>query len=175
MTKQEKYAFVEALTQKFKEKPNFYVLDIGGFSVEKTHAFRTKCYKEKLELKTAKNKLIVKALEAIDPNAYKDLLPQLKESSSILFLADNPNGPAKLIKEFRDKDEKPRLKAAFVEQAVFVGDSALDQLENLKSKTQLIGEIVGMLQAPAKNVIAALKSPAQKIAGALETIAKNKE
>lgn len=171
MTKDEKVAFVSELAQKFREKPNFYILDIGGFSVEKTFAFRTKCYKENLELKTAKNTLIIKALQAVDSEAYKELFPHIKQSSSILFLADNPNTPAKMIKEFREKDEKPSLKLAYVESSTFIGDSSLELLENLKSKKQLIGEIVGMLQSPAQKVIGALQSPAQKIAGILETLA----
>jgi len=173
MTKEEKREFVVKLTEKFKQNPNFFILDIGGFTVEKTFAFRKKLYKEKLELKTAKNTLIKKSLEQI--GNYSELFPALEYSSTIVFIKDNPNMPANLIKEFRDKDEKPIVKAAYYESTAFVGDNTLDVMITLKSKAQLLGEIVGMLQGPITNVISALKSSGDTIGGLLKAIEEKKQ
>ena len=174
MTKQEKYEFVQELTEKIKNKPNFYIVDISGYSVSKTNEFRSKCFKENLEVIMVKNTLIEKSLEnaGID---FAELAPALKEQSVLIFALDNANTPAKLIKSIRDTGaDRPKLKGAIVQDTIFVGDNQLDALVSLKSKKDLIGDVIGLLQSPAKNVVSALKSSGQKIAGILQTLEKNK-
>ncbi|MBX3101353.1 MAG: 50S ribosomal protein L10 [Bacteroidetes bacterium] len=171
MTKQEKYEFVTELTEKFKASPAFYVVDLGGFTVAKANEFRAKAFQANLEVKVAKNTLIRKALEQADVD-YTEMYPALKETSALVFFQDDFKAPARLIKEFRKDEEKPALKAAYVEETIFVGDSALAQLISLKTKNELLGEIVGMLQSPMQNVLGALKGQGSKIAALLQSIEK---
>ena len=176
MTKTEKIATVENLTEQFRNKPNFYVVNMGGMSVEKTNKFRAKCHKSNLRVLMVKNKLIIKALNTIDANKYSDLIPALKQPSSIIFTAEDAKTPAQLIKEFRTKEDlKPELKGAYISDTVFIGDNNLETLANLKSKNDLIGEIIGLLQAPMSNVIGALQSGSQKIGGIIKTLSERKE
>ncbi|MCE3007258.1 MAG: 50S ribosomal protein L10 [Bacteroidetes bacterium] len=169
MTKQEKFKFVEELTEKIKQNPSFYVIDMGGFSVSKTNEFRAKAFAANLQVQVAKNTLIKKALDASEVD-YSEIYPALKETSALVFFTENFKAPAQLIKDFRKEGEKPALKAAYVEETFFVGDAHLATLISLKNKNELIGDIVGMLQAPAKNVIGALKGQGSKIAGILKTL-----
>lgn len=118
-----------------------------------------------------KNTLLRKSLEQLDWD-FSEMYPALKESTSIIFAAENLNAPAKLIKSFRENDEKPILKAAFVQETVFVGNDNLDALINLKSKNDLIGDVVGLLQSPIKNVVSGLNGSGQKIAGILKTLSE---
>ena len=172
MTKEQKIQLVEKLTEKFKEYPNFYITDAGGLTVAETSELRQLCYDGGVQLQMVKNTLIKKSLENLDEN-YEEVYDTLKESSSIFFsTAENPSGPAKIIREFRKTNEKPLLKAACIETSVFKGDDQLKALSNLKSKDELIGEIVGLLQSPAKNVISALKSGGGKLAGILKTLSE---
>lgn len=146
-------------------------MDIGGFTVEKTNQFRAKCFEAGFKVQTVKNKLLIKALDNLEQD-FTELYPALKQSSTLLFIQDNPNGPAKMLKGFQEGGEKPGVKAAVVEQAVFVGPKTLETMEKLKSKSQLIGEIVGMLQSPIQNVLGGLQGGGHKIAGILETLSK---
>lgn len=171
MTKEEKYVFVQELTETLKKNPNFFVMDIGGFTVEKTNQFRAKCFESGLKAMTVKNKLLIKALDNLEGD-FAELYPALKKESTLLLIQDNPNAPAKMLKAFREGGDKPTVKAAVVEQAVFVGDKTLETMEKLKSKAQLIGEIVGMLQSPIQNVLGGLKGGGHKIAGIVETLSK---
>ncbi len=172
MTKEEKYAFVEELTEKFKEYPNFFITDTGGMTAADMYALRKICFKNNVQLQMIKNTLIKKALDNLE-NDYSELYDSLKKSSSIFFTdSENPNVPAKVIKQYRkdSNSERPVLKAAVIEAAVFKGDDQLEALTKLKSKAELIGEVVGLLQSPAKNVVSALQSGGSTLAGLIKTL-----
>ena len=169
MRKEEKQEVVSALTEKMKEYGNFYITDTSSLTVAKINNIRRKCFEKEIGMQVVKNTLIKKALEQLDGDV-SPLFDVLKGSSSIMF-STNANAPAKLIKELRKgKEEKPVLKAAYVDSAVFIGDNQLEALVNLKSREQLIGEIIGLLQSPAKNVISALQSGGNKLAGIVKTL-----
>jgi large subunit ribosomal protein L10 len=169
MRKEEKQEVVSALTEKMKEYGNFYITDTSSLTVAKINNIRRKCFEKEIGMQVVKNTLIKKALEQLDGDV-SPLFDVLKGSSSIMF-STNANAPAKLIKELRKgKEEKPVLKAAYVDSAVFIGDNQLDALVNLKSREELIGEIIGLLQSPAKNVISALQSGGNKLAGIVKTL-----
>ncbi|RMG28423.1 MAG: 50S ribosomal protein L10 [Bacteroidetes bacterium] len=175
MTKEQKYKLVEELTEVFKEYPNFYIADAGGLTVEKVNKLRRLCHEKEVKLQMVKNTLIRKALEKVDGD-FSEVYEILKQPSSIFFTtAENPSVPAKIIQEFRKSEEKPVLKAAVIDTAVFVGDEQLKALSNMKSKNELIGDIVGLLQSPAKNVISALQSGGGKLAGILKTLSERAE
>lgn len=169
MRKEEKQEVVSALTEKMKEYGNFYITDTSSLTVAKINNIRRKCFEKEIGMQVVKNTLIKKALEQLDGDVFP-LFEILKGSSSIMF-STNANAPAKLIKELRKgKEEKPVLKAAYVDSAVFIGDDQLDALVNLKSREELIGDIIGLLQSPAKNVISALQSGGNKLAGIVKTL-----
>jgi large subunit ribosomal protein L10 len=174
MTRSEKHEFVVELTEQIRSNRNFLVLDIDGFTVEKTSEFRRKCFEAGLKVQTVKNTLLIKALEQVD-GSYESLFPALKKPSTLLFIGENPNAPAKMVKAFRESADRPALKGAYVESTVFLGDESLETLIKLKSKAVLLGEIVGLLQSPAKNVISALTGASSKVAGLVEAIGKKKE
>ena len=168
MTKDEKHELVAALAEQMKEYGNFYITDTSNLTVEKVNNIRRKCFESDITMQVAKNSLIKKAMEAIGAD-YSQMNDALKGSSSILF-SKSSSAPAKLIKQLRKKGDKPVLKAAYIDSAIFVGDKQLDTLVNLKSKEQLVGEIIGLLQSPAKNVISALQSGGNTIAGLVKTL-----
>ncbi|WP_438710037.1 50S ribosomal protein L10 [Aquimarina muelleri] len=170
MTREEKSLVIEDLTAQLAENSIIYLADISGLNAGTTSNLRRACYKANVSLKVVKNTLLAKAMENSDKD-FGDLPSVLKGNTSILF-AETSNAPAKVIKEFRKKSEKPLLKGAFVEEAVFVGDENLDALVNIKSKEEVIGDIIGLLQSPAKNVISALKSGGGKLAGILKTLSE---
>jgi large subunit ribosomal protein L10 len=168
MTKEEKHDLVIDLTAQMKEFGNFYITDTSNLTVAKINGIRRECFENDIIMKVAKNSLIKKAMEAAGGD-FSPVYDVLKGSSSILF-AKSATAPAKLIKKLRKKGDKPVLKAAYIDSAIFVGDNQLDTLINLKSKEQLIGEIIGLLQSPAKNVISALQSGGNTIAGLVKTL-----
>ena len=170
MTREEKSRVIEELTAQLAGTNVVYIADISGLNAETTSNLRRACFKAGIELAVVKNTLLEKAMEASD-NDYGDLSSVLKGNTSIL-IAENGNAPAKIIKEFRKKSDKPLLKGAFIHQAVFIGDNQLDALIALKSKEEVIGEIIGLLQSPAKNVVSALKSSGGKLAGILKTLSE---
>jgi len=170
MTREEKSKVIEDLTATLAGTNVIYLADISGLDAEATSNLRRTCFKAGIELAVVKNTLLEKAMEASD-NDYGDLPSTLKGNTSIL-IAENGNAPAKIIKEFRKKSDKPVLKGAFIHHAVFIGDNQLDALIALKSKDEVIGEIIGLLQSPAKNVISALKSGGGKIAGIVKTLSE---
>jgi large subunit ribosomal protein L10 len=175
MTKEQKYQLVEELVEKFKTYPNFYITDAGGLSVAEVNNLRKECFDSNIPMTMIKNTLIRKALETLEGD-YSEVFDALKQPSSVFFAtSENPSVPAKLITKFRKKNEKPSLKAAVIDTAVFKGDSQLKVLVDLKSKDELIGEIIGLLQSPAKNVISALKSGGGKLAGILKTLSEREE
>jgi len=168
MNKDEKHELVLDLSEKIKEYGNFYITDTANLTVAKVNDIRRKCFESDITMQVAKNSLIKKAMEAAGGD-FSPIYDVLKGSSTILF-TKSATAPAKLIKQLRKTGEKPILKAAYIDSAVFVGDNQLDTLINLKSKEQLIGEIIGLLQSPAKNVISGLQSGGNKLAGIVKTL-----
>jgi large subunit ribosomal protein L10 len=157
MTKEQKNEVIEALKGKFSQYTNFYVADTESLSVEQVGKLRRACFNKQVEMKVAKNTLIKKALESLDNDKYAGVYDSLHKVTALLF-SENPKEPAIIISSFR-KDtngEKPVLKAAFIDGSVYAGDDQLKTLTTLKSKNDLIGEVIGLLQSPAKNVISAL-------------------
>ncbi len=170
MTREEKSIVIKDLTEKLANTNVVYLADISGLNAEMTSNLRRACYKVGIQLAVVKNTLLAKAMEASD-NDYGDL-PSVLKGNSAIMIAENGNAPAKVIKEFRRKSAKPVLKGAFIHHAVFIGDDQLDALIALKSKEEVIGEIITILQSPAKNVISALKSSGGKIAGIVKTLSE---
>ena len=170
MTREEKSRVIEDLTAQLAGTNVVYLADISGLNAEITSNLRRACFKAGVQLEVVKNTLLEKAMEA-SSNNYGDLPSVLKGNTSIL-IAENGNAPAKIIKEFRKKSDKPLLKGAYINEAIFIGDNQLDALVTLKSKEEVIGEIIGLLQSPAKNVISALKSSGGKLAGILKTLSE---
>jgi len=170
MTREEKLGVIEELTVRLGENPTIYLTDISGLNATTTSDLRRACFKADIKLEVVKNTLLAKAMEASDKE-FGELPEVLKGNTSLMF-SETGNAPAKLIKNFRKKSDKPLLKGAFIEEAVYVGDDQLDTLINIKSKEEMIGEIIGLLQSPAKNVISGLKSGGGKIAGILKTLSE---
>lgn len=173
MNKETKNQVITELTEELNNVPVFYLADTSGLTVENTNKLRRICFHRKVRMKVIKNTLLKKAMERTGKN-YEGMYDTLHGVTSI-FYAEGGNVPAKVIKEFRKKSEKPILKAAFVEEAIFIGDDQLESLVNLKSKNELIGEIIGLLQSPAKNVVSALQSGKNKLAGIVKTLSEREE
>lgn len=171
MTKEEKSIVIKDLTAQLADTNVVYVADISGLDAEATSNLRRACFKAGIKLEVVKNTLLEKAMQNVESNNYSDLPTVLKGNTAIL-IAENGNAPAKLIKEFRKRSQKPVLKGAYIHEAVFIGDNQLDALVSLKSKDEVIGEIIGLLQSPAKNVISALKSGGNTIAGLVKTLSE---
>jgi len=168
MNKEEKHELVIALTEQMKEYGNFYITDTSDLTVAKINNIRRQCFESDITMQVAKNSLIKKAMEGVGGD-FSPIHDVLKGSSSILF-SKSATAPAKLIKQLRKKGDKPILKAAYIDSAIFIGDKQLDTLINLKSKEQLLGEIIGLLQSPAKNVISELQSGGNILAGVVKTL-----
>ena len=170
MNREEKHELVSALQAKMQEFGNFYIADTSSLSVEKVNNIRRKCFESGIEMQVAKNTLIRKAIEGLEGDA-SEIFVALKGQSALLFSTVG-NGPAKLIKSLRKGKgaDKPVLKAAYIDSTVFIGDNQLDTLVSLKSREELIGDIIGLLQSPAKSVISALQSGGNKIAGIVKTL-----
>lgn len=169
MTKEEKLVIINTIAEQLQAYPHFYITDIEALDAEQTAALRRKCFDSDVKLMVVKNTLLTKALEKVE-KADAELVKVLEGSTSIMF-AHVAKAPAVLIKDFRKKSEKPILKAAFAEGGIYVGDNQLDTLCNIKSKEELLGDIIALLQSPAKNVISALQANAgQKIAGLVKTL-----
>jgi large subunit ribosomal protein L10 len=157
MTREEKAQIIEELSQKFADNAHFYVTDASGFTVEQINNFRRMCFKSGVEYKVYKNTLIQKALEKQEGVDYAPIFNVLSGFSGVMFSKEVANAPAKIIQEFRKKLEgKPVLKAASLKAEFYIGDENVQTLAELKSREELIGEIVGLLQSPARNVISAL-------------------
>jgi len=170
MTREEKSQVIENLTTQLAENPIIYLADISGLDAGATSNLRRACFKAGVKLAVVKNTLLAKAMEISDKE-FGELAGTLKGNTSLLF-SETGNAPAKVIKEFRRKSDKPLLKGAYIEETVYVGDDQLDNLVDIKSKEELIGEIVGLLQSPAKNVISALKSGGTIISGIVKTLSE---
>ncbi|MGB5205593.1 50S ribosomal protein L10 [Eudoraea sp.] len=170
MTREEKATVIEDLTAQLADNSTIYLADISGLDAVATSALRRACFKANIKLAVVKNTLLAKAMEASEKEFGE--LPEILKGNTSLMFSETSNGPAKLIKSFRKKSDKPLLKGAFVEEAIYVGDENLDTLVNIKSKEEMIGEIIGLLQSPAKNVISGLKSGGGKLAGILKTLSE---
>ena len=170
MTREEKSQVIESLTASLTGNDIIYLADISGLNALDTSNLRRACFKANIKLAVVKNTLLAKAMENSDKD-FGDLPSTLKGNTSIMY-AETGNAPAKLIKEFRKKSDKPVLKGAYVEEAVYVGDDQLDALVNIKSKEELIGDVITLLQSPAKNVISALQSGGNTLTGILKTLSE---
>jgi len=170
MTREEKSQVIKELTAQLADNANIYLADISGLNAGNTSDLRRACFKANVKLAVVKNTLLEKAMEASD-REFGDLPSTLKGNTSVLF-SETGNAPAKVIKAFRKKSEKPVLKGAFIEETVYIGDNQLDMLVDIKSREELLGEIIGLLQSPAKNVISALKSSGGKLSGILKTLSQ---
>lgn len=176
MTREEKAQVIAQLTDKFKESDHFYITDTSGLTVAEINKFREMCFKKGVEYRVFKNTLIKKALDNLDTD-YTGLEEVLKGVSGIMFVNETGNIPAKIIKDYRKSDPngRPKFKAASIDTDIFIGEDNLDALSNLKSKQELIGEIITLLQSPAKNVISALQSGENKLAGIVKTLSEREE
>lgn len=173
MTREEKGAIIAELSEKFAQTPYFYITDAAGMSVEQTNALRRKCFEAGIEYRVVKNTLIAKALESLqtDYTPFNDTV--LKGFSGVMFHPESGKVAAKLIKDaVKGGNDKLKLKGASIDSALFIGHDQLDTLLTLKSKQELIGEIIGLLQSPAKNVIGALQGGGNKLAGILKTLSE---
>ena len=172
MKKEVKDTIIVELGEKLKQYPHFYLVDISGLNAEKTSNLRRKCFKSEIKMVVVKNTLLHKAFEASDID-YEPLYATLKGNTAVMF-CNTANVPAKLLKEFK-KEGIPALKGAYAEESIFVGADKLEELAAIKSKNELIADVVAMLQAPAQGVISALESGAGTIHGVLETLSKRAE
>ncbi|AXT19413.1 50S ribosomal protein L10 [Flavobacteriaceae bacterium AU392] len=170
MTREEKSQVIEELTAQLSENANIYLADISGLNAGTTSDLRRACFKADVKLAVVKNTLLEKAMEASEKD-FGELPTTLKGNTSVMY-SETGNAPAKVIKAFRKKSDKPLLKGAFIEEAVYLGDEQLDMLVDIKSREELIGDIIGLLQSPAKNVVSALKSSGGKLSGILKTLSQ---
>lgn len=173
MRKEDKNTIIEVISKQLKENPNFYLTDISNLNAENTAKLRRLCFSRDIKLLVVKNTLLRKAMESSDID-MSELYPSLKGATSVMF-SEIGNAPAKLIKEFRKTSDRPILKAAFIEEAAYVGDNQVDFLVNVKSKNDLIADLIALLQSPAKNVVGALQSGGQKLTGILKTLSEKPE
>jgi len=174
MKKEEKDVIIGEIAELLTKYPNVYIADTSAMTVAKTNQLRRLCFSRGVKMLVAKNTLIRKAMEQNADGSYNDIFSALKGTSALMF-SEGGNVPAKLIKEFRKKDEKPVLKGAYIDTAIFLGDNQLDMLAAIKSKNELIGDIIALLQSPAKNVISGLKSGGGKLAGIIKTLSERPE
>ncbi len=171
MTREEKASIIEELTEKFANHPHFYITDASGFTVAEVNTFRRMCFKNGLEYGVYKNTLIRKALERQEGTDYSPLFDVLHGFSGVMFSKEIGNLPAKVIREFRVRKEgKPVLKGASIDASIYVGDENLGMLSELKSKNELIGDVIALLQSPAKNVVSALLSGKHTVAGLVKAL-----
>ena len=170
MTKEQKVQEIQDLTDKLSSVKNLYLTDIAGLDAVQTTALRRACFNSNIKLSVVKNTLLQKAMEASNKD-FGNLKEVLKGNTSLMF-SDVGNTPAKLIKNFRKKSEKPLLKGAYIEEAIYIGDDQSDVLESIKSQDELIGEVITLLQSPAKNVISLLQSGRSNISGILKTLSE---
>lgn len=173
MNKDEKKQVIDQLTVQLQENNIFYLADTSELTVEVTNKLRRSCFEKGVSMTVVKNTLLQKAMENVEGKDFSEFYETLKGATSLMF-SDTGNVPAKLIREFRKTSDKPILKGAYIEEAIFIGDDKLATLENIKSKEELIGDVISLLQSPAKNVISALKSGGSTIAGLVKTLQENK-
>lgn len=170
MTREEKSQVIVELTTQLADNTHIYLTDISGLNAKNTSELRRACFKAGIKMAVVKNTLLEKAMEASDKD-FGQLPKTLIGNTSVMY-SETGNAPAKVIKAFRKKSDRPLLKGAFIEEAIYIGDEQLDVLVDIKSREELIGDILGLLQSPAKNVISALKSSGGKLAGILKTLSE---
>jgi large subunit ribosomal protein L10 len=170
MKREDKANIIDNLAQKLNEASHFYLTDIADLNAEDSSKLRRKCFEKEIELVVVKNTLLRKAMEQSETD-YSEIFDVLKGATSIMF-TETGNIPGKLIKELRKKSEKPIVKAAYVEESFYIGDDQIDALAAIKSKNELIGDVIGLLQSPAKNVVSALQSSGQTLTGVLKTLSE---
>ena len=175
MKKELKNQVIEAVAAQIQECPNFYITDIAGLNAEQTSALRRDCFNEGIKLSVVKNTLLAKAFEKLGAEELQLLVPVLEGNTAVMF-AQGPAVPAKLIKKYNKAgNEKPLLKGAYVQECAFVGADKLDELVAIKSKEDLIGDIISLLQSPMRNVISALQSAGGTIAGVVKTLSEKEQ
>lgn len=160
MTKDQKVVAIQEIKDLLQDAKVVYVADLDGLNAGKSSDFRRQAFKQNIKVKVVKNTLLQKAMEQIEGVDYSEMFSTFKGNSA-LMVAETANAPAKLIKDFRKKDEKPALKSAFVQETFYVGDNNLDALVNIKSREEMIGEIIGLLQSPIQRVVSALQNKAE--------------
>jgi large subunit ribosomal protein L10 len=170
MTREEKSQVIDDLTTQLTEGSIIYLADISGLNAQTTSNLRRACFKANIKLEVVKNTLLSKAMEKSDKEFGE--LPETLKGNTSMMISETGNAPAKVIKEFRKKSDRPILKGAYIEEAIYVGDDQLDSLVNIKSKEELIGDIIGLLQSPAKNVISALQSGGNILSGIVKTLSE---
>lgn len=173
MKREDKNVIIQELTEKLNKYDHFYLTDISNLNAEDTSVLRRKCFDKSINLVVVKNTLLRKALEGSEKN-FEEIYDVLKDSTSIMF-SESGNVPAKLIKEFRKKHDRPLLKAAYIEQSFYFGDDQVEMLSTLKTRDELIGDIILTLQSPVNNVISALKSGGNTIAGIVKTLSEKEQ
>jgi large subunit ribosomal protein L10 len=173
MKREDKEIIVNNLVDQLKETPHFYLADASELDAAATSLLRRKCFESKIKMVVVKNTLLKRALQETDYQV-DELYDVLKGSTAIMF-TDTGNAPAKLIKEFRKKFEKPLIKGAYVEESIYIGDDQLENLVNVKSKEELIGDLIGLLQSPMKTVISQLKSGNNILSGVVKTLSERSE
>lgn len=171
MTREEKAQYIENLTNDLKETGVFYLADTSELTVEKINDFRGRCFKNGIRLQVVKNTLFEKAMDKLGNEDLKSLNEVLSGPTSVMF-AEVGNAPAKVIKDFRKKNDKPVLKAAYIDEAIYIGEEHLEALTAIKSKDEVIADIVALLQSPAKNVVSGLKGQGSKLSGILKTLSE---
>ena len=171
MRKEDKNQIISELADKFAKYNNIYITDVSSLTVEKSNNLRRLCFTKGIEIQVAKNTLIRKAMEQTSDKDFEPLYDTLKGSTALIF-SEVGNLPGKVIKDFRRKSEKPIVKGAYIDSAIFIGDNQLEALANIKSKYELIGDVIGLLQSPARNVISALQSSGGKLAGIIKTLSE---
>ncbi len=170
MKREDKAVVINELAQKLKEASHFYLTDISDLNAEQSSLLRRKCFEKEIELVVVKNTLLRKAMEQTGTD-YSEMFEVLKGATSVMF-TEMANVPGKMIQELRKKSDKPILKAAYVEESVYIGDNQLNALANIKTKNELIGDVIGLLQSPAQNVISALQSGGTTLSGVLKTLSE---
>ena len=174
MRREDKNLLIDKLTEQINKYPHFYLTDISDLNAETTSKLRRKCFEKQIELIVVKNTLFIKALEKSGKSDFTPLYDSIKGSTSVMF-TESGNVPAKLIKEFRKANPKPLLKAAFVEESIYVGENQLEALVSLKSKNELIADVIALLQSPAKNVVSGLQSGRNILAGVVKTLSEKEQ
>ena len=169
MTREEKAKYISDLAADLSANNVLYLADTAELTVETINALRRRCFQSNISLRVVKNALLQKAMDKVEGKDFGALRDVLKGSTSVMF-SEVANAPAKLIADFRKKSPKPLLKGAYIDEAIFIGDDQLSALESLKSKEELIGDLIALLQSPAKNVLSGLQGAGGKIAGILKTL-----
>ena len=173
MRKENKQVLIDSMLSELQACPNFYLTDISDLNAEKTSQLRRQCFNSGVKMIVVKNALFHKAMQKMEKD-YEGLYDVLKGSTAVMF-CETGNAPAKLIKNFRKTSDRPILKGAYIEECCYIGDDMIDALCNVKSKNDLIADVIALLQSPMKNVISALQSGGQKLSGVLETLSERPE